>query len=276
MYNKLFTKILDSSIWLEPTPTRIVWLTFIAVMDQEGFARFASVANVAHRARVTLEEAQEAVHCLESPDPNSSNPAHGGRRLERVPGGWMVLNADDHRSLVTAAVVREQTRTRVQRHRELKRMCNAAVTPSETETEAEADTEADTEAEQKQEQKQTHIARVTDAPPPMDLWARDLVTLYPAQGRCTWNLVERPLFDALSSDDREPVAAWEALKARLEGHKRSHQWRMKGMIPRLDKWLREGLHLQELPEHAPMAERLTSKTQRTLAAAADIMREPDR
>ena len=138
MYNKLFTKILDSSIWLESTPTRIVWLTFIAVMDESGFAQFASVANVAHRARVTLEEAQAAVAAFEGPDPDSSDPDNAGQRLERVPGGWMVLNADKHRAMVTRALIQDQTRERVRRHREKKRSSNAIVTPSDTDTDTES------------------------------------------------------------------------------------------------------------------------------------------
>lgn len=118
MYNKLFTKILDSSIWLESTPTRIVWLTMIAVMDEVGFAQFASVGNVAHRARVTLEEANKALHTLESPDPASSDPANGGKRLQRLPGGWLVLNAEKHRAIVSRVVVQEQTRARVRKFRQ--------------------------------------------------------------------------------------------------------------------------------------------------------------
>ena len=108
----------------------------------------------------------------------------------------------------------------------------------------------------------------------MDVWARELVNLYPAQGRCGWNLVERPLCAVLleSGDARE---AWEDLKSRLERHKRSHQWRVKGMIPRLDKWLREGLHLQELPDEAPVAERFTQKTNRTMSAAAAILQDEE-
>lgn len=139
MYNKLFTKILDSSIWLESTPTRIVWLTFIAVMDESGFVQFAAVGNVANRARVSMDEAQHALDVLQQPDPESSDPEHEGRRIERVPGGWMVLNAEKHRALVTRCIQREQTRDRVRRHR-LKRTGNASVTPSEAEayTEAEA------------------------------------------------------------------------------------------------------------------------------------------
>lgn len=110
--------------------------------------------------------------------------------------------------------------------------------------------------------------------PPMDVWARELVGRYPAQGRCGWNLVERPLFAALTSDPTlTPEQAWVWLQARLEQHAGSHQWRVKGMIPRLDKWLREGMYLQELPSEAPVAERVAPKTSRTLAAAAEIMRE---
>ena len=156
MYNKLFTKILDSSIWLEPSGTRIIWLTMIAAMDENGFVQFASVANLAHRARIELAEAQAAVDCLEGPDTNSSDPDHEGRRIERVPGGWMILNAEKYREMVTRAVIQEKTRQRVAKHRtEKKRACNASVThgnASVTESNAcvtpsDTDTDTDTKAE---------------------------------------------------------------------------------------------------------------------------------
>ena len=143
MYNKLFTKILNSSIWLQPLPTRVVWLTLIASMDEDGFAQFATVGNIALRANVSLDDAQAAIAHLESPDPESSDPDFAGKRIERVPGGWIVLNAKKHREMVTATVVREQTRERVRRYRDRKRTCNADVTPSETETETETKTETD-------------------------------------------------------------------------------------------------------------------------------------
>ncbi len=131
MYNKLFSKIVDSSIWLEPTPTRIVWLMFIAVMNEDGFVQFASVANVAHRARITDEEAEQAIKILESPDANSADDENDGRRVEKVPGGWMILNASKYRDLVTREMQRAATRERVARHRsKLKgKDGNASVTP---------------------------------------------------------------------------------------------------------------------------------------------------
>lgn len=118
MYNKLFATILDSSIWMEPTPTRLIWLTLIAVMDEDGFARFATVENLAHRAIIPLDEARAAVACLESPDAGSSDPDHEGRRIERVPGGWMILNAPKYREIVTRIVAKEGNRRRVQRFRD--------------------------------------------------------------------------------------------------------------------------------------------------------------
>lgn len=128
MYNKIFTKILDSSIWLEPTSTRIVWITMIAAMDENGFCQFAAVGNVASRARVTEEEARKALNALEGPDIESSDQDNEGRRLERVPGGWMVLNATKYRELVTRINIQAKTKERVRKFRDKKRSCNAQVT----------------------------------------------------------------------------------------------------------------------------------------------------
>lgn len=121
MYAKLFSSILDSSVWLQPPTTRLVWLTLLAAKDQDGFARFATVENLAARARVTLKEATIAVGALEGPDADSSNPDHGGRRIERVPGGWMVLNAGLYDAIAKREQEREQIRERVRRHRDKKR-----------------------------------------------------------------------------------------------------------------------------------------------------------
>lgn len=129
MFNKLFTKILDSSIWLEPTPTRIVWITLLAAMDEDGYAHFSAIENLASRARVTVDEAKTAIECFLAPDPNSGNPDNEGRRIERVPGGYMVLNAKCHRDAVNRIIFREQTRLRVAKHRSQKRVTHPTVTP---------------------------------------------------------------------------------------------------------------------------------------------------
>ena len=149
MFTKVYTRILDSSIWLESDSMRLIWMTMIIAMDEDGFVQFASVRNLAHRARVPLEATEEAVNRLESPDPDSSDPEHEGRRIERVPGGWMVLNAGKYRAIATRESQKKGNRERVRRHRARKKAqtpCNGDVTvgndfvtPSEAEAEAEAD-----------------------------------------------------------------------------------------------------------------------------------------
>jgi len=113
VYVKLFSQILNSSIWLEAGETRLVWITLLAAMDKEGFCQFAAPGNLANTARVSLEACTKALEILEGPDPHSSDPANEGRRIERVPGGWIVLNAGKYRALGTLEHKRAQTAERV-------------------------------------------------------------------------------------------------------------------------------------------------------------------
>ena len=158
MYNKLFTKILDSSIWLAPDPIRLVWITLIAAMDEDGNCMFACAANVAARARVSIEQAEAALAEFAAPDPNSGDPENEGRRIERIPGGWHMLNAHKYRAMVTKAIIREQTRLRTEKYRKRdapvtqrdaavtrsdakQGLCDAPVTTSEALAEAASKTE---------------------------------------------------------------------------------------------------------------------------------------
>jgi hypothetical protein len=156
VYNKLFSKIVDSSIWMEPDHVRLIWMMFIAIMDEDGFVNLASVKNVAHRAVMDLDKAEDAINVLESSDKDSSNPDNEGRRLTRVPGGWVVNNAKEYRDIVKREHQKELNRERVRRHRKQIDVmeCNGGVMdanenvmPSDTDTGAEAYSEADTNAE---------------------------------------------------------------------------------------------------------------------------------
>lgn len=109
-------------------------------MDEDGNAMFACADNLAARARVSIKQAEAAIEAFESPDSKSGDPDNEGRRIERFPGGWRVLNAHKYRALVTRAIIREQTRIRVEKHRSRKAVtqsnadvtqANGSVTPSE-------------------------------------------------------------------------------------------------------------------------------------------------
>lgn len=113
-YTKLHASILDSSVWLTDKETRLVWITMLAMADQDGVVN-ASVGGLAHRARVTHEECQAALDVFMKPDPDSRDGTTG-ERIEKVPGGWLVLNHANYRDIRT----REQiaTAARVKRYRE--------------------------------------------------------------------------------------------------------------------------------------------------------------
>jgi hypothetical protein len=142
MYNKLFTTILDSSIWLEPTHVRIVWITLLAAMDKDGFAHFSAVGNLSGRARVKDEEAADAITILMNPDPHNQDQPNDGRRIERVPGGFLVLNAPKYRAIHDAEMQLEANRNRVanwrakQAAKEAKRAARASKAESKALNEA--------------------------------------------------------------------------------------------------------------------------------------------
>ena len=95
-FTLLWSKILDSSIWMEDKETRLVWITMLAMKDADGFVRAAKVA-LAYRARVTDDECEKALKILMAPDPQSMTPDNEGRRIREVPGGWLILNHDLYR-----------------------------------------------------------------------------------------------------------------------------------------------------------------------------------
>ena len=118
MYVKLFASILDSSIWSEDYPTRLVWITLLTMADPEGVVG-ASVSGVARRAAVTRQEAAAAIGVLLSPDHDRPDQAHEGRRLDVVEGGWRVINYQKYREIRTQQQFRDALRQR--RHRDKSR-----------------------------------------------------------------------------------------------------------------------------------------------------------
>lgn len=112
-YTKLHSTILDSSVWAESIATRIVWITMLAMADQNGIVQ-ASTGGLARRANVTREECDEALAVFLGPDPDSRDGTTG-ERIEKVAGGWLVLNHANYREKQTRE--QEQTALRVARHR---------------------------------------------------------------------------------------------------------------------------------------------------------------
>jgi len=96
-YSKLMQNILTSSIWMEDNSTRLVWITLLALKDDKGEVA-AALPGLANAARVSLQECEVAISKLESPDKYSRTTEHEGRRIEKIDGGWRILNHDKYRN----------------------------------------------------------------------------------------------------------------------------------------------------------------------------------
>lgn len=93
---KLYNDILMSTIWRESKETRILWITLLAAANYSGKV-MASIPGLADAAHLTIEECEEALKCLESPDKYSRSQEYEGRRIERIDGGWLILNYKKYR-----------------------------------------------------------------------------------------------------------------------------------------------------------------------------------
>lgn len=115
-YTKLFASIVHSTIWREPNHIRLVWITMLALKDRDGIVE-ASIPGLADVARVSLEECEQALAKLMSPDKYSRTQDNEGRRIAECRGGWRVLNHDLYRDLESNEQRRNKDAARQRRHR---------------------------------------------------------------------------------------------------------------------------------------------------------------
>jgi hypothetical protein len=151
-YTKLFSSIVTSTIWCEDYPTRLVWISMLAMKNWDGVVE-GSVPGFARIANVTVPEMEHALSILLNPDHNSRTPDNEGRRIELVQGGWRVLNHELYREQDSPEYKRAQAADRQRRFREN----NGRVTQrNATERHTDTDTEA---VHQNQEKEYAHLAQ---------------------------------------------------------------------------------------------------------------------
>lgn len=151
MYVKLFSSILTSSVWAEDIPTRIVWITLLALADKDGDVR-ASPSGLARVANVPLAACQHALERLSSPDPESGTQEHEGRRIEERDGGWFILNYVKYREIQDAEARKASWRESSRKHRQKRAASATSAERHQKSAEAEADTEAEVKATTQQQQ----------------------------------------------------------------------------------------------------------------------------
>lgn len=120
MYAKVFRQIFESSIAENPE-LRFTFMDLIVLADSDG------IVDITHEAisRITnrpLDVIKRTIAELEGPDPKSRTPDHNGARLKRLDDhrdwGWLIINFDKFRGIMTDSQYREKNRLRAQRFRE--------------------------------------------------------------------------------------------------------------------------------------------------------------
>ena len=123
-FTKLVPEIIQSSMWNESSDVRIVWITMLAIKDENGYVQ-GDARTLARFANVPVDKVEEALTIFLAEDPSSRTPDNNGRRIAPMAGGYIVLNHHVYRA--KDDVKREQIRERVRKHRE-KLRSNADVT----------------------------------------------------------------------------------------------------------------------------------------------------
>ncbi len=115
-YTKLFNSIVTSTIWTEDDTTRIVWITMLALADKNGEVQ-GSVPGLARIAGVSLDACQTALDKFLSPDKYSRTMDDEGRRIEKIDGGWLLLNHAKYRAMASKDDAILSNAERQRRHR---------------------------------------------------------------------------------------------------------------------------------------------------------------
>lgn len=103
----LFSKIVDSSLWMEPDLVVKVFITMLAKKDADQVVR-GSAFNIACWAKKTEKEVLEALKVLSSPDKKRLEPQpFEGRRIQKVQDGWEILNGRFYEDLMRSINRRE-------------------------------------------------------------------------------------------------------------------------------------------------------------------------
>ncbi len=144
-YTKLFSEIVMSTVWREKDTTRLVWITMLALRNMHHVVE-ASVPGLADCARVSIKACRVALKVLSDPDPDSRSQELEGRRIQKVDGGWFIINGEKYRRKMSADERREKNAIYQKNHRERKKSVS---TPSDISAKS-AQTEEETEIKKKE------------------------------------------------------------------------------------------------------------------------------
>lgn len=112
---KLYGSLLKSTVWQEPLPTKVVWITLLVLADRHGNVD-CTVPGLASLAGVTLAECESALAKFLGPDRYSRTQDNEGRRIAVITHGWNILNHAQYLEIQTDRQAADAQRKRRARH----------------------------------------------------------------------------------------------------------------------------------------------------------------
>lgn len=120
----VFSKIVDSSVWVLPYHVRILWIVLLALKDSDQVVRY-NAFGLAKRGGLSEAEVLHGLEVLSKPDKTRLEPQpFEGRRIEKVDAGWKVLNGEFYKDMM-----RQANRAWYKAEHERKRRADGKVKP---------------------------------------------------------------------------------------------------------------------------------------------------
>lgn len=117
---KAHCELVTSSVWEGPYHQRIAWMALMVTSKTNGISPITE-ASLYRVANITKEEADDAILAFTSPDPKSRTPDNEGRRIERVSGGFRILNYFQYRDIRTPEQKNAYMRDYMKKYRKQKK-----------------------------------------------------------------------------------------------------------------------------------------------------------
>jgi hypothetical protein len=105
-----------------------------------------------------------------------------------------------------------------------------------------------------------------------DVWFQQLWERYPSHRRQRSKVVLDLFCDEFSKDARPDESIWSDMMMGLQSALEGYEWRVKGMVPSMSKWLEEGLW-RNRHERAPVSTLVSEKTARTLSSLEQFVKD---
>lgn len=106
MWVPIFSSIVESSLWDEDDSLCKVFITMLALKGKDNVYR-GTAYGLARQTRKVEEEIVRILDILESPDRRRMEQQEfEGRRIQKVEGGWLILNGMKYQKVMSDAMKR--------------------------------------------------------------------------------------------------------------------------------------------------------------------------